>query len=143
MLGFLLYTFGMFNNESIQKPETAEPLHSAQERAPIHETVHEVENRFEGLSWDAELLTRWLKRFHGIDVELYELENDNFFIAVNSLPEAVPSLPEGYGYKGGAARSILEHTLNLPTSSPRDLDLVYVGDTSGENKDLSKQLAEE
>lgn len=133
----------MFNKELIHKSKTTELVHSAQERATIHNTINHVESRFEGLSWNAQLLTRWLKRFYGIDVELYELKDGIFFIPIDSLPENVPSLPKGYGYKGGAARVILEHTLSLPTTSPRDLDLVYVGDTSAENRDLSRQVAEQ
>lgn len=142
LLGFC-YTYVMFTGENLSHTENQEPTLTATEREPIHQTVHEIESRFEGLSWNAELLTRWLKRFHNIDVDLYELESDTFFISSEDLPDVVPELPEGYGYKGGAARAILEHTLGLEVSRPRDLDLVYVGDQEKEDRSLSQQLAEE
>lgn len=133
----------MFTSEELTRTESQEPTLTAAERIPMHETVHAVESRFEGLSWDAELLTRWLKRFHNVDVELHELEDDTFFISTMELPDEVPQLPEGYGYKGGAARAILEHALGLDSAKPRDLDLVYIGNSENEDRELSRELAEE
>ena len=125
-----------------QQAEHPETIYSTPEREAIHDTVEEIEDKFEGLSWDAKLLMRWLRRYHKIEVEIRELTDGRFSISIESLPEAVPSLPVGYGYKGGAARVILEHVLNLPETSPRDLDLVYLGDSLAEDHDISSQLAE-
>jgi len=129
--------------EKFEKSETREPVLSAEERAPIRDTVHDIENKFSSLSWDAKLLTRWLRRYHKVDVDLHQREDGNFFIMVDSLPYTVPTLPAGYGFKGGAARAIFENALRLPISPPRDLDIVYVGDVDKEDSDLSNRLMEE
>ena len=63
-------------------------------------------------------------------------------IAVPSeYPHGVPQLPAEYGYKGGAARAMLQYSLGLEVDQPRDLDIVFVGEE--ENGALSAKLAQE
>jgi hypothetical protein len=47
-----------------------------------------------------------------------------------SLPQTLPILQHGYGFKGGAARKALAHHLGLPNwyREVRDLDIVRLGD---------------
>lgn len=40
--------------------------------------------------------------------------------------ESLPILPEGYGYKGGAARAVLRNVLSMPHMPVRDVDVVRI-----------------
>lgn len=122
---------------------------SAAEAAPINvetlhnerNTVHAIEQKFEKVSWNEELLTRWLKRFYDLEVEIKENNNGTFGMKVDTMQDGVPQLPEGYGIKGGGARAALRSILQIEAEPPRDIDLVYVGQDE-QNMEVSRQLAE-
>ena len=86
------------------------------------------------------LLKKWLTRYTKKEVAIRKNESGQLEIPIENLPTFIPRLPEGYGYKGGAARTILEYALGLPISPPRDLDIVFVGES--EDVTLSDDLAE-
>ncbi len=105
------------------------------------ETVHAIEQKFEKISWNEELLTRWLKRFYGIELEIRENSDGTFKIQTNSVPNGVPDLPTEYGVKGGGARAVLRSLLQIDAEPPRDIDLVYVAQNE-QDMEISKELAE-
>lgn len=105
------------------------------------EVVHAIEEKFEKISWNEELLTRWLKRFYNLDVEIKENADGTFRMKVDTIPDGVPQLPEGYGIKGGGARAALRSILQIEAEPLRDIDLVYVGQDK-QNMEVSRQLAE-
>ncbi|MFA6525073.1 MAG: hypothetical protein WCT33_02245 [Patescibacteria group bacterium] len=90
---------------------------------------------------NAEVLFRYLKRYTGKEVAIREVSKGIFEISFENSPNQIPELPEGYGYKGGAARAHLESTLGIKQSSVRDLDIVFLGKT--ENKEVTDMLARE
>lgn len=52
------------------------------------------------------------------------------------------NLPEGYGYKGGVARSKLREVLRLPVIKPRDIDLIRLSQNepcNGSDKELAEK----
>lgn len=58
----------------------------------------------------------------------------------------LPDLPEGYGYKGGVARSKLRDALRLPAIKPRDIDLIRLSQNElheGLDKNLAKKYMEQ
>jgi len=117
------------------KPIDADALNQEQE------TVHAIEQKFEKVSWNEELLTRWLKRFYGLEVEIKENPDGTFKIPADSIPAGVPELPAGYGIKGGGARAVLRSILGIEAEPPRDIDLVYVGQNE-QDMEVSRELAE-
>lgn len=108
------------------------------QRQELDQFVSDTEEKIESLTKYEEVIQRWLSRY-GINKEVRKNELGQLEIAAPELPESIPNLPTDYGYKGGAARAILEHALGLPYSEPRDLDIVFLGEK--EDKIISKQLA--
>jgi hypothetical protein len=104
-------------------------------------TVHEIEHKFEKVTWNEELLTRWLKRFYGLEVSIKEKVDGTFGMKVDTIPDGVPQLPAGYGIKGGGARTMLRSMLQIEAEPPRDIDLVYVGQDE-QDMEVSRKLAE-
>lgn len=83
-----------------------------------------LEKRIGG-SFDAEVLATGLYKLR-INVDSF-----NF-----------PTLPEGYGFCGGAARSAMEKVLGLKDEHKyRDMDILYSG--KEESQDLSRKISEE
>jgi hypothetical protein len=113
----------------------ADALHQEQK------TIHAIEQKFEKISWNEELLTRWLKRFYSLEVEIKENPDGTFRMHADSIPAGVPELPADYGIKGGGARSVLRSILQIEAEPPRDIDLVYVGQNE-QNMEVSRELAE-
>jgi hypothetical protein len=105
------------------------------------ETVHTIEQKFEKVSWNEKLLTRWLKRFYGLELEIKENLDGTFKIETSHISSGVPDLPTGYGVKGGGARAVLRSLLQIEAEPPRDIDLVYVGQDE-QDVEVSKELAE-
>lgn len=69
-------------------------------------------------------------------------ENNTYKIAVkNHFHDK--RLPEGYGYKGGAARSLLLRNIGIdPTSMPRDIDIVRLSEKEP-HEGVDEKLAKE
>ena len=72
------------------------------------------------------------------------LKSGNFEINNDGIIEMVSNerinLPDGYGFKGGAARTILRKNLGLKYHEPRDYDLVRIAETEpfkGADSELS------
>jgi len=129
-----------FMNEIRKISERHAESDRVSQRREQDKNVAIVEEKIEPLSRYEKVIHKWLSRY-GVEAEVRKNESGQLEIAVTELPESIPDLPEGYGYKGGAARAILEHSLGLPHSQPRDLDIVFLG--KEEDKDLSDQLAEQ
>lgn len=88
-----------------------------------------------------DLLTRFIRRYCGVGMELNINKDGLYEVFVHE--DKVEDLPEGYAYKGGAARFVLEKLLNSgKETEPRDFDLVYTGDPDKEDIGLSDSLAE-
>lgn len=104
------------------------------------QNISVVEERVESLSKYEEVIQKWLARY-GVEAEVRKNSSGQLELVTVELPETIPSLPADYGYKGGAARAILEHSLGLPYSEPRDLDIVFFGEN--EDRDVSDRLAKE
>ena len=137
------------NSERISDDFTAEieriiAQHSESDRVSQRQEQDQnlsvVEEKIEPLSKYEEVLQKWLSRY-GVEAVVRKNESGQLELVVAELPKAIPNLPAGYGYKGGAARAILEHSLGLPYSEPRDLDIVFLG--GDEDKDVSDQLAKQ
>ncbi|MFA7302160.1 MAG: hypothetical protein WC030_00210 [Candidatus Paceibacterota bacterium] len=104
-------------------------------------TVHAIEHTFKQVSWNEELLTRWLKLFYRLDVAIKENPEGTLNIGVDAMPNGIPDLPAGYGVKGGGARAVLRSVLKIEAEPPRDIDLVYVGKNE-QDTEMSRKLAE-
>lgn len=109
------------------------------QRQEQDQRVSIVEEKTEALSKYEEVIQKWLSRY-GVEAKVQKNESGQLEVDVSELPKSIPDLPAGYGYKGGAARAILEHSLGLPYSEPRDLDIVFLG--GDEDRNVSNQLAE-
>lgn len=130
--------------EKILQTSSETPFDLPQDSNRFHqeqETVHEIEENFEKVSWNEELLTRWLRRFYGIEVEIKENSDGTFEMPVDTIPDGIPMLPLGYGIKGGGARAVLRSVLQIEVDPPRDIDLVYVGQEE-QSVEVSRKLAE-
>lgn len=110
------------------------------ERAKLDADIATTEDGVEDLTKYEQVIQKWLARYN-VEVDVRKNESGHFEIPVTEVPASIPTLPNGYGYKGGAARTILEHSLGLPYSEPRDLDIVFFG--TNEDESVSKQLAEQ
>lgn len=88
---------------------------------------------------DVEVLYRYARRFAGQELTISEKEPNVYVIESPSLPEFLPKMPEEYGYKGGAARVVLESTLGFPSYQPRDIDIIFLGQS--EDSKVSDDLA--
>lgn len=72
-----------------------------------------------------------------------ERRDDETYIIAVSTHFHEKRLPKGYGYKGGAARSLLLRNIGLdPTSLPRDIDIIRLTEEEPESR-LDEKLAEE
>lgn len=113
-------------------------------REEIDEERNEVSLRDEILKekiFDAKLLTRFVRRYCGVDIKIKAHQDDLYRIDVEE--EAIDKLPNGYAYKGGAARAVLEKVLNINSEiKPRDIDIAYINDPQEEDFNLSEDLAE-
>jgi hypothetical protein len=104
----------------------------AQEYETLHEDLDQLDAHtiVEAYGYDAsELKER--------DDGCYEMSVEQHFMR--------DRLPDGYGYKGGAARALLERNLGInDDSEPRDIDLIRLVDeepSPGKDEELAKTYA--
>ncbi len=126
---------------TIEKTDNSESLPESNSLQIERASTHALEKNFSSLTWNEELLTRWLRRFYAIDIDIKENPDATFTIPAPSLPENLPHLPKGYGMKGGAARIVLRAALGLEINAPRDIDLTYIG-VEAPDDELSDHLAQ-
>jgi len=136
----LLYYLSMEKFTQSPNENSVSPVGNQVLRQMI-ETVRKIEHKFENVSWNEKLLTRWLKSFYGLEVDIKENTDGTFLMQVVSKPDSVPQLPVGYGIKGGGARAVLRSILRVNAEPPRDIDLVYVGQDI-QDVEVSRKLAE-
>lgn len=87
-----------------------------------------------------ELLKEYGVNTDGVDIEV--LEGDRFRIEV-SKHFSKKRLPDGYAYKGGAARALLLRNLNLDlTAVPRDIDIMRINQTEP-SSEMDKKVMRE
>lgn len=105
--------------------KTTEPVAHAQPRRKGKET----DQRTIFLYPDGMAAEEWC-RAYGIPLER---DARNRIVLTVTDRHGVPDLPEGYGYKGGAARHLLQSALGMPHKHPpRDYDLVRTAETEPE-----------
>ncbi len=76
----------------------------------------------------------------GIEFDYFLRLKNNDTLEIIFESDFLDKLPEGFYYKGGAARSALERFLELDLeSTPRDIDLVYEGE---QGQELIDELSE-
>ena len=100
--------------------------------------IHQTEEQLAKLSRFEKFISAWLDRYN-LHANIRKNEAGNLEIPLTNISEIIPELPEGYGYKGSAARTIMQYALGMQFESPRDLDIVFFG--SDENPEVSKELA--
>ena len=67
---------------------------------------------------------------YGISTEGLREENSFWIVPITETLPGVKSLPDGYAFKGGVARSLLLRSLGLDVhSQPRDLDVIRLSET--------------
>lgn len=70
-------------------------------------------------------LARFLDRY-GVKVRVEKVGANLFRVPVEQKHRFLDELPDGYVYIGGAARAVLERTLNITVdSTPRDIDIAH------------------
>lgn len=135
--GQILPEFKILIENLIQKYDEQDRV---TERAKLDADIATTEDSVENLTKYEQVIQKWLARYN-VEVDVRKNESGYLEIPVTEVPASIPTLPNGYGYKGGAARTILEHSLGLPYSEPRDLDIIFLGTHADEN--VSRQLAEQ
>lgn len=97
--------------------------------------VLQKEENLKKLSKYEEGLNRLLNLYGIKDVPVRKIAHNLFSISITKNKN-FDKLEEGYAYKGGAARDILEQELKITTSSSvRDIDLLKIVDDENEDKD--------
>lgn len=105
-----------------------------------HDHIKQKE-RFVDLVSKHEEIMRKLLAVIGIDVSLEKVGKRLFKIPLEKNDIFLGELPQGYAYRGGAARAILHRKLGTDSfASPRDVDISYAGEN--ENVELSNELAQ-
>jgi hypothetical protein len=110
------------------------------ERKEQDTTISSIEDKVDSLTKYEQVIQKWLARY-GVEADIRKNESGQLEISATEVPPTIPALPNGYGYKGGVARTILEYSLGLPYTEPRDLDIVFLG--THEDESVSKKLAEQ
>ncbi len=106
-----------------------------------YENINQKE-RFVNLASKHEAMMRKLLAAVGIEVSLEKVGKKLFKIPLGKKDFFLGELPQGYAYRGGAARALLHRKLGTDSfASPRDVDISYAG--KNENIALSNKLAQE
>jgi hypothetical protein len=122
------------------KKETLKDL----ERSPEKREGLEVEKTLRDRVVEENDLSELIERYQLHLPEFKEIAEGAYEIDISKLEETelAPKLPEGYGYKGGGARYLLERILgykNIP--EPRDLDIVRLESVTPSDE-LDQELSE-
>ncbi len=113
---------------------------SPSEREAEYEEIQKKERLVDIVS-KHEAVMRKLLAAVGVDVPLEKVGKKLFRIPFEKKDLFLGELPQGYAYRGGAARALLHRKLGTDSfASPRDVDISYVGEN--ENVTLSHELAQ-
>ena len=112
--------------ESLLKSEDRESLNLIERNREQIQGERNKENkineRIQELVGDAKTIHRFVRRYTGKEINVKEIEGGYFEIEVEN--ELLDELPDGYVYKGGAARAILERQMGVNAfAKPRDIDI--------------------
>ncbi len=125
---------------------------SVAELEKAKEETKKIEEASQELSLD--------KKFQAYNIPSEIYKNVKFYKMIDYLHESAivysmpvlthfsdKRLPEGYGYKGGAARALLLRSLGIdPTYQPRDIDIVRLSENEpheGADNEVSKEFMPE
>ncbi|MBU1901746.1 hypothetical protein KKG82_05265, partial [Patescibacteria group bacterium] len=122
-------------------PEAVELLKKA-EQETVDETVKREQRLaiIEHIAREKELSDLTAEELHLVGLEQIDEWSYRLPVTEHFMEKR---LPEGYGYKGGAARSLLLRNLGIdPTSLPRDIDIVRLTEDEPE-PGMDNELAQE
>lgn len=102
--------------------------------------ILKTDNTINTLSRSDEVLRSFLERY-GVDIALEKISPTLFSIDTSSEDLSdFETLPEGYAYIGGSARSVLARVLKIDTqATPRDIDIVRISTDDSLDEELSMQ----
>jgi len=95
---------------------------------------------------DDKELQKLLNDYGIVNIGIEQMENGEYYKVKVKNRFSDKRLPEGYAYKGGAARVLLKRTLGIdPTDMPRDLDIIRIEEepTVGADEEIASKFMPE